>query len=398
VRVLVLSDLYPPVAFGGYELECAALVDRLRERHDVTVLTTDLRASGQPAEEGVLRELPFMGGRLRPALTAPAAALRTARITREALARARPDVVYVSNGAALPQAAIQIAASAGARVVVRFSELWYARHFLSGDRFLRHLAGGEGGARAVWGAGLRAVNRRPALRLEAAPRFPAAISWASAALRDLAGVPSAIELVAERVIHPATPRHAVFAAVERRPAPEPLVAYIGRLTGQKGADVAVRAVGALRRDGVEARLVMAGPGSAGMQRDLARLAASEGIELELTGALDTDGVAALLARASVVLVPSVEPEAFPLTVVEAALARAPIVATDVGGIPEGFADAEHALLVAPGDPAAAAAALRAVLDDPAQAAARADRARARAEQFTLGAYLDASEELIASVA
>src|SRR5947209_4958163 len=106
MRVLVLSDLYPPVAFGGYELECAALVDRLRERHEVTVLTTDLRAGEQPAEAGVLRELPFMGGRLRPALTAPAAALRAARVTRAALERTRPELVYVSNGAALPQTAI----------------------------------------------------------------------------------------------------------------------------------------------------------------------------------------------------------------------------------------------------------------------------------------------------
>jgi glycogen(starch) synthase len=121
------------------------------------------------------------------------------------------------------------------------------------------------------------------------------------------------------------------------------------------------------------------------------------VPLELTGPLETAAVADLMGRASAVLVPSVEPEAFPLVVIEAALARAPLVASDNGGIPEGMSDGEHALLVAPGDVRGAAAALRTVLDDPAASAARAERAYARAQQFTLEAYLDGSEELIASV-
>jgi glycosyltransferase involved in cell wall biosynthesis len=41
VRVLVLSNLYPPDAVGGYELGCRQVVDALRARgHDVVVLTT----------------------------------------------------------------------------------------------------------------------------------------------------------------------------------------------------------------------------------------------------------------------------------------------------------------------------------------------------------------------
>ena len=39
----MITDLFPPVAFGGYERTCAALVEGLRERHAVTVLTSDLR-------------------------------------------------------------------------------------------------------------------------------------------------------------------------------------------------------------------------------------------------------------------------------------------------------------------------------------------------------------------
>ena len=49
-----------------------------------------------------------------------------------------------------------------------------------------------------------------------------------------------------------------------------------------------------------------------------------------------------------------------------AMARArPVVATPVGGVPELVADGQTGLLVPPGEPAALAAALRRVLDDPA---------------------------------
>ena len=40
MRILVLSNLYPPDFIGGYELACAQVVDALRARgHEVQVLT-----------------------------------------------------------------------------------------------------------------------------------------------------------------------------------------------------------------------------------------------------------------------------------------------------------------------------------------------------------------------
>ena len=57
VRILVVSALYPPVAFGGYEVECSGVVERLRERGEVLVLTSDLDRDGVAAQTGVRREL-----------------------------------------------------------------------------------------------------------------------------------------------------------------------------------------------------------------------------------------------------------------------------------------------------------------------------------------------------
>jgi hypothetical protein len=41
MRALVITNLYPPHALGGYELSCRDVVDRWRAAgHDVEVLTT----------------------------------------------------------------------------------------------------------------------------------------------------------------------------------------------------------------------------------------------------------------------------------------------------------------------------------------------------------------------
>jgi glycosyltransferase involved in cell wall biosynthesis len=72
-------------------------------------------------------------------------------------------------------------------------------------------------------------------------------------------------------------------------------------------------------------------------------------------------------------------EAFPNGVVEAMAAGLPVVASDVGGIPELVADGRNGVLVPVGDSARLAAALLRLIDEPATAAAMAAEARATIE-------------------
>jgi glycosyltransferase involved in cell wall biosynthesis len=68
----------------------------------------------------------------------------------------------------------------------------------------------------------------------------------------------------------------------------------------------------------------------------------------------------------------------PLALLEAMAAGVPLVATRVGGVPE-LVPEGTGLLVGPGDPAALAAAIRRLLDDPALARTQAEAARRHAE-------------------
>ena len=83
---------------------------------------------------------------------------------------------------------------------------------------------------------------------------------------------------------------------------------------------------------------------------------------------------------------------------EAMAAGVPVVTTAVGGVPDVVSDTE-ALLVPPNDPAALAAAISAVLGDPAGARRRAEAARRRLEEkFRLGPWLERYESLYRTLA
>jgi glycosyltransferase involved in cell wall biosynthesis len=82
-------------------------------------------------------------------------------------------------------------------------------------------------------------------------------------------------------------------------------------------------------------------------------------------------------------------EAFPLSVLEAMCAGLPIVATEVGGVPDAVARGEGGLIVPPRDAAALRDALTRLLDEPQTRAAmsRFNRTRWR-ERYTVTAYRD----------
>ena len=71
----------------------------------------------------------------------------------------------------------------------------------------------------------------------------------------------------------------------------------------------------------------------------------------------------------------------------------PVIGTATGGIPEWLADGETGLLVPPGDAAALAAAIEALLEDPRRAAVLGARGAERvAADFTQQRYLEAIGE------
>jgi glycosyltransferase involved in cell wall biosynthesis len=87
---------------------------------------------------------------------------------------------------------------------------------------------------------------------------------------------------------------------------------------------------------------------------------------------------ALYGQVHVVVVPSRWAEPFGIVAVEGMMAGRPVIASAVGGLPDIVTDDEAGLLVPPGDSAALACAMEALLDDPARRRRLGRAARTRA--------------------
>jgi glycosyltransferase involved in cell wall biosynthesis len=184
-------------------------------------------------------------------------------------------------------------------------------------------------------------------------------------------------------------------AVRPTPLPfgPPVVLCAGRLSEEKGFDVAVRAFARAWRSHPEARLFVAGEGT---ERERLQSLAHE---LEIAGAVEFLGwispeeVPDLLNRATVVVVPSRALEGFGLVALEAALMKRPVVASRMGGLPEVVADGETGLLFENEDSDGLARAIMSLLDDPERAARMGHAASARARRlFSLERCADAYED------
>jgi glycosyltransferase involved in cell wall biosynthesis len=159
------------------------------------------------------------------------------------------------------------------------------------------------------------------------------------------------------VIHNGVDAGAAPEAVHANPGP-PRIVSVGRLQAPKDALTLVRALARLPKGSFEAVLVGAGPDRPLVEAEVRRLGLERAVEL--AGA--RHDVPEILAGADLFVLSSAS-EGLPMTILEAMAAGLPVVASDVGGVPEAVVDGETGLLVPPGDPASLAAAIERLLED-----------------------------------
>jgi glycosyltransferase involved in cell wall biosynthesis len=152
--------------------------------------------------------------------------------------------------------------------------------------------------------------------------------------------------------------------------------YFGRLSHEKGVDTLIQAVAALDRG----ELWIVGEGPAG--EDLRSLAAELGTErIRFKGYRRGDELKRILSGAQFIVLPSRWYENLPFSIMEAFACSRPVVASDVGGIPEMVEDGVNGYLFPLRDVDALVGRLGAMLDDPARRREMGRRAREKAERL-----------------
>ena len=156
----------------------------------------------------------------------------------------------------------------------------------------------------------------------------------------------------------------------------PLIAFVGRLTSEKGVPVLLHAAASLAADDIGFRLRIIGDGPE--RARLAILAWSLGLRerVEFTGMVEGSALEAAVSSAVAIVVPSLAEEAAGLVVIEQMLRGRVVIASDTGGLGEIVGNT--GLKFPPGDVAALTACLRRVLGDPEVRVALGRAARSRA--------------------
>jgi glycosyltransferase involved in cell wall biosynthesis len=150
------------------------------------------------------------------------------------------------------------------------------------------------------------------------------------------------------------------------------VVYVGEFRHIKGADLLVDAVARLRSDGRPVTLTLAGDGEEtdALKAQIQRLGLGEAVRF-----IGHVKARYGFSKGSLLVVPS-RGDSMPYVVIEAAAAGIPMVAANVGGIPEIFGSHTDALF-APSIVAAMVDAIETALEDPAAAQERAKSLRER---------------------
>jgi len=161
----------------------------------------------------------------------------------------------------------------------------------------------------------------------------------------------------------------------------PNILFVGRFEPRKGLLDLLKAYRQVRKDGVEARLLLVGGGP--QEREARRYVATRRMGgVEFLGRVSDDEKLQLFRTADVYCSPATGRESFGIVLLEAMAAGAPIVASDIHGYKGVVRRGREALLVPPHEPKDLAAAIERLITDQALADSFRANGPARAAEFS----------------
>jgi glycosyltransferase involved in cell wall biosynthesis len=299
---------------------------------------------------------------------------RLAAIATEIAQAARShDVVYANS-----QKAFVLASIAG--LFVRRPLIWHLHDIISHDHF-----------------GLVQRYMQVFLANERATRVIVPSQAAATAFIEAGGRHDLVEIVPNGLALPPESRTPAELRRSLDLPTRPLVGVFSRLARWKGQHVLLEALASLPEVGC----IVVGDALFGEQAyaaELKQMVLARGLADRVHFLGHRHDVPKLMMAVDAMVHPSIDPEPFGRTLVEAMLAGVPVIATNAGAAPDILEDGKAGTLVPPNDPAALARAIAAVLAKPAAIQGQLEYASARAQaQYSVTRMLDSIGVLIRKV-
>lgn len=357
MKILALTNLYPPHYLGGYELIAYAVLNNLKRRgHEVVVLTSNHVVAGKENQqdkqiERTLRINGFYGHSWvgMPQLIEHEASNN--KILLSALKRHQPDLVYVWNMGGLSKSMVLTLQRCGVPTVFYLSDHWIARGFDS-DVWLQwwnseKASRGKKLIRSLFQAtGIRALLHRLApTNPPRHVRFPR-LYFCSKALRKLTAS-AGFDVMHGAIIY--APVNTKMFQGEVKPASAPLrkLLWVGRLAQDKGIFTALKAM-ALVKGKFPGDLHIYGKGEPAYEAELKRFAAEHNLPVTFSAA-DMKQMPEIYRQHDALLFTSEWAEPFALTPLEAMSSGLPVIGTTTGGSREIFRHGDNSLTYTAGN-------------------------------------------------
>jgi glycosyltransferase involved in cell wall biosynthesis len=354
MKVLLIHDFYQQ--YGGED--AAVLAERkLLEEHGDAV-TPYTRHNDEIKSYNLQEKVKFFPDTIY--------SLRTRRELRALVTASRPDVAYIHNVFPLVSPSVYHTLH---RLRIPMVQVVHDFRFWCPDGWF--YVRGKICERCKHGNYLNAVRYRcyrDSYTLSALYSASIGLNRLGGVLRKISAFICLTEFAKLKLLEAGVPEDKLFikpnfidaAPVTPCPGVGDYVAYLGRLSSEKGVWTLVRAFEALK--GPLLKIIGTGP----LETALKDYVRQRGItNIEFAGFKSWKEKWELLKNSLFVVVPS-EFEMFPIAVLEAYAAGKPVVASDIGGLPHVVRNGKHGMLFRPGSVADLAEKVRYLLERPAQ--------------------------------
>ncbi|MFL5909268.1 MAG: glycosyltransferase [Gaiellaceae bacterium] len=373
MRLLGLTNAYPPGSPGGYSEIAADVMDGLAARgHGSTMLVARMPEyaglAGDAGSHGgvhVRRDLDYVLAAWRRPMPAWRAVRNDRRVVGEAIAADRPDAAVVWHMRGVVKAPLGVLHDAQVPVFYMLHDLW-ALYEKPGSIYV------------PWG-------RLGTSRIEKEGHVCFVSDW----LRDE---------YARRGFRPRR-SHVVragvdiekYASARTRPAsiPPQKILFAGRLHPDKGLHTVIEAM-----KEVDHAYELTVAGRDHIQSYADRLRATAGERVHWLGAVPRTEIVRMLGEHDILIYPSTGPETYGLGILEAFAAGAIVVSSASGGPAEYVVPGENALTFEPGDAAGLAQQLTRLAEAPELPQRLIAQGHATARSLSMGTMIDEVERLL----
>lgn len=425
MKILVLTNLYPPHHAGTYDFRCQMLTDSLRLRgHQVRVLTSTHGMQHEQRDAQVERRLCLNGVYEHPPIIRwselKKLEVQNHQALRQTMEGFGPDVVHVGSLHGLSKSLIYTLRNSRLPTVYDVADDWLASGVRE-DPWLRfwnrpqanpwrtclELAGQRGQSdRLAPTRMMKGYDRLPQVYGDAAARIevePNSINafrffrlfFCSQSLREKTAA-SGFQVNHGEVIYPGLPAEQFTGEIKPPAAPVEKFLVVAHLDEKSGVRTAIQALQLARESKLKIMLTICGRGESDYVAQVRSYVAQNQLPVEFLSVSNLQrDLPAIYRRHDAFLYTAEWNEPFCLTPLEAMACGLPVIASDIGAARELFRHGENAFVYPPGDAGVLAARIEELQTRPEQRRQMAEAGQQEAlGRFNETAYVDQVESYL----